>query len=89
MAVGARPREMLRMVLREALWLVACGLVLGIPAAWAAGRLADSLLFGVTAADPYALAAAIAVLLMAALTAAFLPAYRASRVDPLTALRHE
>ncbi|HMJ62485.1 MAG TPA: ABC transporter permease, partial [Bryobacteraceae bacterium] len=83
MAIGAKPREMLRMVLREAVWLVGCGLAVGIPAAWAAGRLAGSLLFGVTATDPYALAAAITVLLIAALTAAFLPAHRASRIDPL------
>jgi predicted permease len=89
MAIGAKPREMLRMVLREALGLVVVGLAMGIPAAWAAGRLAGSLLFGVTATDPYALVAAIAVLLVAAFTAAFLPAHRASRVDPLTALRHE
>jgi predicted permease len=89
MAIGARPREMLQMVLREAVWLVVCGLAVGIPTALAAGRLTGSLLFGVTATDPYTLAAAIAVLLTAALIAAFLPAYRASRVDPLIALRHE
>jgi predicted permease len=89
MAIGAKPREMLQMVLREAAWLVFCGLALGIPIAFAAARLTGSLLFGVSAGDPYALAIAIAVLLAAALLAAFLPAYRGSRVDPLTALRHE
>jgi predicted permease len=89
MAIGARPREMLQMVLREALWLVACGLAAGIPAAWAAGRLVGSLLYGVTATDPYVLIVAMAVLLTAALTAALLPAHRAARLDPLTALRHE
>jgi ABC-type antimicrobial peptide transport system permease subunit len=89
MAIGAKPREMLQMVLREAVWLVVCGLAVGIPTALAAGRLTGSLLFGVTATDPYTLTAAIAVLLTTALIAAFLPAYRASRVDPLTTLRHE
>jgi ABC-type antimicrobial peptide transport system permease subunit len=89
MAIGAKPREMLQMVLREAAWLVVCGLAVGVPIALAAARLTGSLLFGVSAADPYAFAVAIAVLLAAALIAAFLPARRASRVDPVTALRHE
>ena len=89
MALGARPREILRMVMQEALFLVIVGLAIGIPSALAAARLTGSLLFGVTPADPYSLLAGTAVLLAAALIAAWLPARRASGVDPLIALRHE
>jgi predicted permease len=89
MAIGARPPQILRMVVGEALWLVGYGLAAGIPAAWAAGRLAGSLLYGVAPADPYTLLVAVAVLLTTVLVAVFLPAYRAARVDPVTALRHE
>lgn len=89
MAIGARPPEMLRMVVGEALRLVGYGLAIGIPAAWAAGRLVGSLLYGVAPADPYTLFVAVAALSTTVLIAAFLPAYRAARVDPVTALRHE
>jgi len=89
MALGARPREILQMVMKEALFVVTGGLAIGIPAALAAARLTGSLLFGVTPADPYSLLAGTAVLLTAALIAAWLPAKRASGVDPLMALRYE
>ncbi len=92
-ALGADRTAVLRMVLRDALGLVAFGLTIGIPAALIGGRLAShqvsSLLFGVTAGDPVTLAGAAAVLLMVAAAAAYLPAARAARIDPIQALRAE
>jgi putative ABC transport system permease protein len=79
----------LGMVLGEVLLLVAAGMAIGIPAALASGRLLDSLLFGVTATDPYVLVAAAGALTMAAVAAGYLPARRACRIEPTLALRHE
>ena len=76
-------------VLREGLLFVAAGLALGLPAAIAAAQLVKSLLFGVSPLDPAALAAATLGLLAVAAAAAYLPAWRASRTDPMRALRHE
>ncbi len=82
-ALGADRTAVLRMVLRDALGLVAVGLTIGIPAALIGGRLAShqvsSLLFGVTAGDPVTLAGAAAVLLMVSAAAAYLPAARAAQ----------
>jgi predicted permease len=88
-ALGARRAQVLGMVLGEVLLLVAAGMAIGIPAALAAGRLLESLLFGVTATDPYALVAAAGALTMAAVAAGYLPARRACRIEPTLALRHE
>jgi ABC-type antimicrobial peptide transport system permease subunit len=63
--------------------------VVGIPVAWAVSRSVQAMLFGLTPADPVTFAGAALLLMAAALLAAFLPARRASRVDPMTALRHE
>jgi predicted permease len=89
MALGARRSRVVRMEVRGACRLVAFGMAVGLPAAWVASRWIQSMLFGVTSADPATMAAAAIVLITAALAAAYLPARRASRVDPLTALRHE
>jgi predicted permease len=93
MALGARPWDVLWMVLREALSLVLIGVGLGVPAAHAAARLAanqiSGLLFGLNAGDPVTIAAATGVLAAVAGVAAYLPARRASRVDPMVALRNE
>jgi predicted permease len=89
MALGAPARRVVRLVLRGAAGLVATGVFVGLPAAWAASRFVEGMLFGVTPADPIAIGGAVAVLALAAQVAAFLPARRASRVDPLVALRHE
>jgi ABC-type antimicrobial peptide transport system permease subunit len=89
MALGARRRDVLWLVLQDALRLVAGGVLFGLPAAWAASRLVSSMLFGVTATDPVTVSGALALLSTAALFAAFIPAVRAARVEPMTALRNE
>ena len=89
MALGAERRDALWLVLRDALRLVLIGAALGIPAALAAARLVASQLFGINAADPGAIVVATLVLLVVAAVAGYLPARRATRVDPLVALRVE
>jgi predicted permease len=89
MALGAQRNPVILIVLKDAARLVAIGVALGLPAAWAASRGVASMLFGVKPIDPASIGAAIALLTAAALVAAYLPARRASLVDPLTALRHE
>jgi ABC-type antimicrobial peptide transport system permease subunit len=88
-AVGAQRRDVALLFTRESLVLVALGLAIGGPAALVSGRTLKSLLFGVTAADPLTLFLSVLVLAGAALLAAALPLWRASRVSPLVALRHE
>ena len=89
MALGATPRGVRWMVLREALLLVLIGVAAGLPLAVAAARLAAGLLFGLSPTDPATLTAAALVMLGVAGLAAYLPARRASRVDPAVALRQE
>jgi putative ABC transport system permease protein len=89
MALGARKGDVLWLVLREATVLVLCGAGVGLMAATAMNRLIASMLFGLTPSDPMALVIATSVLLAVALLAAWLPARRASRVDPMVALRYE
>jgi ABC-type antimicrobial peptide transport system permease subunit len=89
MALGATPRHVAAPVLREALLLSLLGVAVGLPAAFAAGRLIRSQLYGVVPHDPLALAAAVAALVAVALAAAWLPARRAARIDPMAALRCE
>ena len=88
-ALGAQSRGVIAMILRETLGVVFAGLAVGGVLAYAASRLIDSRLFGVAPQDPITLLAAIGVLLSVALSAAYLPALRASRVDPMAALRQE
>jgi putative ABC transport system permease protein len=89
MALGARRGSVIAMVVRGAFWQVGIGLALGIPAAIGAGYLMASQLFGVTPWDPLMLSSAALLLVLAALIAAAIPARRATRVDPMIALRHE
>jgi putative ABC transport system permease protein len=88
-ALGAARRDILGLVLRHGMRLAGVGLALGLAGAVALTRLLTSLEPTVQAGNPFTLAAVSAVLLGVALTATFLPAYRASRIDPLVALRHE
>jgi predicted permease len=89
MALGAQRTRVVAAVLKHGTMLVSIGIALGLPAVWAASRWVDSMLFGVTTTDPAATIAAILVLTAAAQLAAYLPARRASRVDPLVALKQE
>jgi len=86
-ALGAPRTNVVRGVIRESLTLVATGAVLGIPVAWAATRLLSGFLPGVTSSDPLAYAGAVAVLAAVTLVASWMPARRASRVDPVVALK--
>ena len=89
LALGAEPRRIRRLVLSEAGLLVALGVAAGLPCAWFAGRAIRSLLFGVQGGDWPSMAAALGVLTIVAGLAAWLPARRASRIDPMVALRTE
>jgi predicted permease len=88
-ALGAPASRIRGTVLRQAVRMAVIGLVLGAIVAWLLGLAAQSLLFGVAAGDPLALAAAAALLSVVMLGAAYIPARRASRVDPMTVLRYE
>jgi predicted permease len=89
MALGARRTDVVGMVLGDALLLVAAGLIVGFPLAWASARAVHSLLFGIAAVDPLAFGGTGGVLIAVALGAAFLPARRAASIDPMRALRHD
>ena len=86
---GARPREVLALVLRQGLKLALAGVGAGMLLAAGVARVLESMLYGVSAFDPLAYAAAALVLLAAATLANALPAYRASRIEPMRALRHD
>jgi predicted permease len=88
-ALGAEARSVVAMVLRNSLAWVAAGVAAGLLAAFGVARLIASLLYGISAHDPLAYAAASVVLLIAAMFAAWVPALRAARVDPMVALRSE
>jgi putative ABC transport system permease protein len=89
MALGAQVREVLAMVLAQGAWLVGIGLGLGVAGALALRRVLASVLFGVTATDPAIFALVLAVLSLVGFLACYLPARRATLVDPLVALRQE
>lgn len=89
LAVGAPRAAVLRGVLRESFWVTAGGVVAGFPLGLLGGRLAQSLLYGITPQDGAAAAFAAAMIGTAALGAALIPAWRAARIDPLRALRWE
>ncbi|MDP8979357.1 MAG: ABC transporter permease [Acidobacteriota bacterium] len=89
MALGASGREVLWMVLRQSLTMIAIGVGVGIAAALAAARLLERLVAGMRPTEPGTFAVMVGVLVMAALAASFVPARRASRVDPMRALRQE
>ena len=89
MALGAQRRTVVWMVLRKVLFLAGGGLGFGIPIALGTSKLVGSLLYQVKSNDPGAVAAAVGMIVSAALVAGFIPAYRASRIDPMDAVRHE
>jgi len=89
MALGARGDDVVRMVMKETMLLVAIGMAIGIGAALETTRLISTLLFGLTPNDPATIAAAALLMTFVAAFAGYLPARRAARVDPMTALRCE
>jgi predicted permease len=89
MALGAARASVLRLVMREVLILTALGLLVAIPATLALGRLLESQLFEMKAADPLVILGAAAVVLLVSLLAGYIPAHRATRIDPMQALRWE
>ncbi len=88
-ALGARNENVVWMVLRESMWLLGIGIGIGIPATLAATRLVQAQLFGLKSSDPMTLATAILVIAAVTMMAAYLPARRAAKVDPMVALRYE
>ncbi len=88
-ALGANPGDVLWLVVRECLWLVAAGLIIGIPAALALTRLLGSMLYGVKPADAMTYAAAAVLMIAISAIAAFIPARRAARIQPSLALKYE
>jgi putative ABC transport system permease protein len=88
MALGARPRDIIRAIVGEGLTLSLAGLAIGLIATTWAGQAASSLLFGVTPGDPATLTGVAALLLVVAAAACYLPARRAVRISPLAALHH-
>jgi putative ABC transport system permease protein len=89
MALGARRTRVIRMVLREGTILALCGSLIGLAGAYLVGRVMQGMLFGVDAFDVRAFGAAAVLLIVSALLACWFPAWRASRVEPLEALRYE
>jgi predicted permease len=89
MALGAERSHVLWLVMRESLWLVALGIGIGVPVALAGDRLVSSMLYGIRPSDPLTLLAGVGVLLTVAALAGYLPARRASLVDPMVSLRYE
>ena len=89
MALGAPRGRVVWMVMRQVAIMGAIGLAIGLPAAWAASKLVKSFLYGIKADDPSSIALAIVTMAIAVLVAGYLPAWRASRIDPVIALRSE
>jgi ABC-type antimicrobial peptide transport system permease subunit len=88
-ALGAQPRDVTWSVLREAIVLAGMGIALGIPMALVLAAILDSIVFGIAAYDPTTMLASALVLVTVSAAAAWIPARRAARIDPMVALRQE
>jgi len=89
LALGAQSRDVLLMIVKQGSFLIGLGIVIGLAGAFALTRLIASLLFGVTAKDPFTFGAVVVLLAVVALLACYVPAWRATKVDPMEALRYE
>jgi ABC-type antimicrobial peptide transport system permease subunit len=89
MALGAETAHVRSLIVKEVGSMVLLGVAVGLPLAYGLARLSESLLFGVRAGDPTAYALGLALIAVIALAACYIPARRATRVDPLVALRYE
>ncbi|HSF14996.1 MAG TPA: ABC transporter permease [Vicinamibacteria bacterium] len=89
MALGATRRDVLALFLKEAAEVIFLGLAIGLPAAWASGRVLSSLLFGVSPGNPPVVLSVVLLLVAVALAGSLLPSRRAARLDPISTLRHE
>ena len=89
MALGARPGQVVRLVLASSSRAILAGVGIGIPGAFLAARLMRNVMYGVSPLDPVAYVSVTCLLAIAGLAASYVPARRASRVDPLRALRHD
>jgi len=89
MALGAAPSAMQGQILTQTMTLAAIGLAIGLPAAWMAAKAIQGLLFGVVSSDPVTFGGVVTVVAIVAGLAGFVPARRASRIDPVLALRSE
>jgi ABC-type antimicrobial peptide transport system permease subunit len=89
MALGAQPGRVIWLVMREVVVLLAIGLALGVPAALALGRYVSTQLYGIEPHDPMIAGSTIVLLSIVSAAAGMIPAHRASRIDPIMALRYE
>ncbi|MGH9373052.1 MAG: ABC transporter permease [Vicinamibacterales bacterium] len=89
LALGARPGRVIWMVMREVLWLLSIGLAVGVPAALALGRYVSAQLYGIQPNDPWLAGMTLVLLTAVSAAAGLIPAHRASRIDPILALRYE